>query len=81
MEEDAGSGDVENLRIACEEQRRKLRTAFQANAEVEAMAKAFAKAFNAYQIARAAQLGMTVKKISAFHIMRNIEQIVSTIKE
>ena len=75
--ENENDGGIELLRAACSERRNELREAVQNGGDVEKSAKMFALAFNAYQEARAASLGMSVKRVSAFHVMKNLHQILS----
>jgi hypothetical protein len=72
---------TEALRLVCDAKRRNLRDVVNQNGDVNAAAKVFAEAFNAYQEARAQQPGMKVKRVSAFHILKNLGQIIGSIKD
>jgi hypothetical protein len=73
--------DIESLRLICEQKRKDLREANQIGGNIDKAAKNFAQSFNAYQEAKATSIGMKVKPISAFHVLKNIDKIISIIKE
>jgi hypothetical protein len=72
--------EIEQLRLICDGKRHDLRAAVENGGDVDAAARAYAGAFNAYQEAKAKAVGLTVKKISAFHVMKNLGQIIGSIR-
>jgi hypothetical protein len=73
--------DDEDLRLICQQRRKDLREANLTGGDVEKAAKTFAQAFNAYQAAKGARIGIKAKPISAFHVMKNIESILAMTKD
>jgi hypothetical protein len=75
------SENAELLLSICEQRRSELKDAYLKKTNVDQAAKNFAVAFNAYQATKAKNAGINVKRISHFHILRNISQIVSSVKD
>jgi hypothetical protein len=69
--------DIDSLRMICEQKRNDLRSANQNGEDIDKAVKNFVQAFNAYQHAKATLVGIKVKPISAFHVLRNINMILS----
>jgi hypothetical protein len=73
--------DIESLRLICEQRRDDLRAANETGLDFDNAVNNFVKSFNEYQKAKSTLIGIKVKPISAFHVLRNINMILSINKK